>query len=1455
MIFLDELKPLKLYKRTVWLPINLKNKRKGSVIYLLTPNYQSTVNIINSTNFFDTRYYNSYFVEKDITFLINSKKELVRDIEVQEESAIEDYPIYLNPEQDYICDDKYLATREAVIFFNDNDDDNVILSENAANDAIFRRLLFRERIKTIKDLTEIHEKIKKDCPKITRTRLSLDLYKQFNLYYDLSYYNDAFFRNNMYKMKKGTELYLDLMDRLIHDRRLESYGYTNNKLVMIPINDWDVNKSNKNYIYKNDINPVSIIIYLLRTDPDRMRQLFGGMTFLFYTNKGYFKVDIDTFDMTKYPKFLTLLNNITDPKFKIEEDDEEENSPKGITTAIIDKIETSTGINIDDLDTSEDISSAADLNKISGEDLDKIKHGKMDPKEMKKLLVSKIEKAAEENPDEESTMEDIDDDEEIKQLLNDIVMNDEKGVKMTAARAARLTALNSEFEKSRINNKTVSEIINSDASYKPIEKTSLNIDTINEEWNDLTYINFEKSYDLNDDIIKILYFLTSRDYPISIIKVDIEDTSTSEDWIYTYHVNCEDMMGNRFTLVFDIPKFKNKRFMMLRGNEKVMSGQLALIGISKTDSDTVQIVSNYQKIFIKRFGTRLGKSLSLADRIIKVIKKYDGNKIHVKSGYNAKICAKYELPIDYIDLSCAYTRINTSHHIIYFNQDEIREKYKEIIDQNTVKIPYAYNKKDKEIIYFDGSRTFSEELLDLMDKDTNGEFSELCKKTMLSTKYCYSQASILYSDIPLILLMCYSEGLQKTLERCHVKYELREDKVLNKLTQDFIRFKNGYLIYDIDYNSSLLLNGLKECDTASYNLSDIDSKAMYLDFLEDFGGRIQADGIENFYQLMIDPITVETLKFFKLPTEYHDLLAYANELLADNVFVRHADLSTNRYRTNEQIAAYFYKVISREYGIYRINIRRNSDSKMSIKRTAVIDELLKAKEFSDLSIMTPLLEVESANTASFKGVSGMNPERAYKLDKRIYDDTMINVLALSTNFAGNVGVTRPTTIDMNIDSVRGYIKQSSTDDMSVTKSLAMTEALNPFTSIRDDPIRTAMNFIQSSKHTMATDFSDPLLISNGADEAMAYICSDTFAVKAKEDGFIKELTDDYMIVEYPSTGSCEYVNLKKTVRHNSSGGFFVTIKLDAAKGLKVGDKVAKNQIVAYNSKMFSDTVGWNDNISYNVGTLCKIAIPLTDEGYEDSAIISNWLSEALQFTLTVDVEHIIDKDCNIFEMVKKGDKISEGDPLMIYQKAYDEDDINIILKNISDEQIISDFGRTKVKSKITGYVEDIEILRTCEIEDMSESLQKIVTEYEKPITAMKKKLEKYDPEAAKNLPADYKLPPIGRLKNCEDKISIIFYLSYKNKMTVGNKLTFFSALKGVVRGIFKEGDEPTSEYRKDEKIHAFMSAPSATARMTMSPFANGGINKVCIELARHCQEIMGLPILDLDSYLNIDQEE
>ena len=221
----------------------------------------------------------------------------------------------------------------------------------------------------------------------------------------------------------------------------------------------------------------------------------------------------------------------------------------------------------------------------------------------------------------------------------------------------------------------------------------------------------------------------------------------------------------------------------------------------------------------------------------------------------------------------------------------------------------------------------------------------------------------------------------------------------------------------------------------------------------------------------------------------------------------------------------------------------------------------------------------------------------------------------------------------------------------------------------------------------------------------------------------------------------------------------------------------KNQIIAYDKQSFSDEMGVDDNIAYNIGTLAKFAILNTDEGFEDSAIVSDSLSEAMASDVVLEKEITIPKAANVYNLVKKGQAINEGDALMILQNAYDEDDVNVLLKNLAgSEEEITNLGRIPITSKVTGVIQDIKIERTVEIDELSPTLKKIVKDYESAINRKKKKMDNYGIKDTNKILQDTEaLPPIGGLKDAADCVKIRIYLKYHDKFKTGVACTAITA--------------------------------------------------------------------------------
>ena len=1358
-----------------------------------------------------------------------------------------------------------------------NGDYVTIFTEDAANDPALKRILYKERIIKRADILLLLDRVKTEIPEIKYAYPDLDRYNGRNLFIDLYYYNESFFKNNEYNVIKSYSLYRDMISRLINDKRITSVYQR--RTVFVPINDWRINPSTRMWFYKENLNPISMIYEMMYRDPNTLKKLFKNVTFVFFDKDKYFTIDINDIsnakrNSIKFKAFITKINK--NEEFDYDDTDSSENSPnpEAIKTAIMDKIEDSKGVDLTKASTSlkkdkvENMSVSvnttsvpvANKDKKEEKDIEKSKtsqnksiatSSKEDNEEKLKSIVASIDKASQNALDPDDALNTMDDDPDLKELIANLDTMRDDTVNINAARAERMTQLDKELLDKTIKGQSIRDILDNSngngATNTDIPSSSLPVASTNEEWNDMKYINFDKTYSLEADLVNVFRYFSKVSRPLSVRDIKVDDNSTSEDRLDLYTVDYEDYRGKRYSIKLDIPKIKNNRF-LLRGNAKTMQTQFFNMPIVKTDLDTCQIVTNYKKIIISRYNTSSGKSLPNVSRFMKAINKYTGNKIKVSSGDNTRVCAKYILPVDYIDLSSVFRTVETSEFIFYFDQDELRKIYD--VDDN-FGVPFAYDKRSKSIVYYPNNTTtpFIDVLVSTMitDEKKYEDFLELYRSAKAPTRMMYTRARIMASDIPLVIVCAYSEGLSKVLKKANINYTLKEKLTnieKNDILHDYIKFNDGFLYYEVDYCSSLLLNGLKDVDTLSHSFTEIDDKNMYLEFLDGYGGRIKADGLDNFYDCEIDPITEETLRYYKLPTDYISVLLYANYLLSDNKFVRHTDTSSRRARRFELIAAYTYQVLSEAYGTYSNSLKHNRNaSTFSCKQSAVIDKILLDPTSSDYSVINVLNDIETTNAITTKGLSGMNSDRSYSLDKRTYDESMVGVVGMSTGFSANVGITRQATLNMAIEGGRGYVKDNKgkIENMNAANTLTATESVVPFAVTHDDPIRVAMTFIQTSKHAVRTEESDPLLVTNGSDEAIPYICSDQFAFKSKNKGTVVELNDSYMIIEYNDENKTkEYINLEQTIEKNSDGGFYTTLKLDADPKLKVGSRVKEGQILAWDRSSMSNSAGEDDNLAYNVGKLAKIAIINIEEGFEDSGICTEEIAKKLACKITNKIDCVLDKHTNIFNVAKVGQAVEQGETLMVWQTPYDEDEVNNLLKALADDKdAVSELGRHTLKSEYTGKIVGLKVYRTVNDDELSDSLKTLVRKYERPISELKKKLKDAGVENS-DLPANYPLPATGKLKNAGDGVLIEFYVEYLDTLGVGDKITYNAANKAVIKNIIPEGKEPYTDLRPNEHISAFVSVTSIDKRMVCSTVTYGALQKLMVELDRSCKDIAGI---------------
>ena len=88
-----------------------------------------------------------------------------------------------------------------------------------------------------------------------------------------------------------------------------------------------------------------------------------------------------------------------------------------------------------------------------------------------------------------------------------------------------------------------------------------------------------------------------------------------------------------------------------------------------------------------------------------------------------------------------------------------------------------------------------------------------------------------------------------------------------------------------------------------------------------------------------------------------------------------------------------------------------------------------------------------------------------------------------------------------------------------------------------------------------------------------------------------------------------------------------------------------------------------------------------------------------------------------------------------------------------------------------------------------------------------------------------------------DGVLINFYIEHLDRVGVGDKITYSTALKGVVSKVLSKEESPISEYRSDEVVEGILTPTGIISRMCLDIYSIAYINKVLIELGKQIKEI------------------
>ena len=1007
-----------------------------------------------------------------------------------------------------------------------------------------------------------------------------------------------------------------------------------------------------------------------------------------------------------------------------------------------------------------------------------------------------------------------------------------------------------------------------------------------------SFFELNKKYDeevKHTHIKKIAQHFSKLEVPLYIDKIKVDNVSDSFNHMDEYKMSFKDKDGNRSTANVLVPKMLRDRFFLIGGNKKMLLNQLISLPIVKNGEDVI-ITTNYNKVFMSYKGDKYltNSESALLKGISAVDKKAIADKITFGDYYETNMDSGITTT-SYNRISKYIISIHTPKVQLSFRYDDCIKKYGDKTKENILTIGtyngsnidlmldsdvvngtdditglslseaiYLMSKDDIPSLY----KTLNvlnedQDLNDLIGIDDMIVFlskheidelhNEITKIKTIPKTLASTHIKIMGRYIPLIYVLMYTDGLFTILDKHHIDYEMlykinvkldddTKKPKFDKHKQMIIETRDAWVTFNINtIENSTLLHPLLKLDLTPYKTSDLEKKDLMAVIIENYADSINLHlYLDSFHDLLIDPITKEILEDFNLPTEFSDVMIYSNWLLAHGQNQDDIDIKNQRLRKNEIITATLYGVMAEKYNEYAIKKKRgNKNEKFTMDKYALIKALHELNTMESYDTLNPIKELNRATAASRKGYKGVNMEHAYTIDKRSHHQSFYGNIALSSVYNSEVGVLKEMVLDPKVISTRGYMEtcknKEDIDKLTTKQLLGVSEMAVPFIINHDDAQRTAMALSQNN-HIMPVHSSDPLLVTYGFDEMIPHLTAD-FTFKAAKDGQVISIDDHYIGIRY-SDGTTQAHPLEITEK-NAGKSFYTSNIMDLCKGVKVGYKFKKNDILAYNNSFFTEQ---NGKVIFTPGPMANVFIHSAPELYEDSTMIGESFASKTAADVTKKYHVNLDHNAIVRSFRMLGEDVNASDPLITYTTPTEDDFLNTLLAG----EDVSDINIMEEKTKKTGIINEVRVYYACEYDTLSDSIRKMIgdvnTEINREETILRSHGDNTDKIMRTTKPV--KVQPGFKINGSivnENEVLIEYYVRSLDISSIGDKCAYYASVKGIIGKVVKDKDMPYAEYSK-VRADCMLRAPSIGARKVYSIHIAGACNKALIKLGKEMQE-------------------
>ena len=260
-----------------------------------------------------------------------------------------------------------------------------------------------------------------------------------------------------------------------------------------------------------------------------------------------------------------------------------------------------------------------------------------------------------------------------------------------------------------------------------------------------------------------------------------------------------------------------------------------------------------------------------------------------------------------------------------------------------------------------------------------------------------------------------------------------------------IPFKDKILVVPrYPLTNSLLLSGLLFFDTSRYNFEDFNLKDTYHLLLTDKGNGYRTNylkGIDDHFNLFIDPMTRDILVQMNEPTEFGKLLIRATEMLTTIDYNEASAIANHRLRSYERFNAILYNKLARTYATY--TKKSGAGNSFSIAPTEVLQSIISDPAMMNVEDINPIMDIKLKTSFTYGGSNGRTNESFVTNDRRFPKDG-VGIMSEANNDNKGVGYNAYLSMDPKLTNVYGVLETlDNPRDAEPTEALSVSGLVFP----------------------------------------------------------------------------------------------------------------------------------------------------------------------------------------------------------------------------------------------------------------------------------------------------------------------------------------------------------------------------------------------------------------------------